>query len=203
MRIGLISDVHNDYGSLEKAIKKLENCDKIISLGDIIDDSKEANITLEIMRKFNIQSVYGQHDLTTLKVNQGLTEENKSYLNLMTNNIQIGEDILLVHDNPLSHKKGEGLYYQGEYIKKIDSAQKVFEECDKKIIIVGHTHLATQYVQFGKEVYEINTNKLDINPNAKYILNPGAVSSKNWQTPSVGILDLNNKYFSIININDN
>lgn len=74
MKIAFISDIHEDYKSLEKALKLIaeENCDHIICLGDIIGfalpfyryiDDRDANMCIKLIKENCTIAVAGNHDL--------------------------------------------------------------------------------------------------------------------------------------------
>ncbi len=74
MKLGFISDIHEDIVSLERAFELLfrEHCDQIICLGDIIGfsnpyypfgDTKDANACIELVREQCDIVIAGNHDL--------------------------------------------------------------------------------------------------------------------------------------------
>jgi predicted phosphodiesterase len=196
MRIGFISDVHNDVQSLRHSLKVLEGCDRIFHLGDIVEDGDEANDIVAILVEHDIDGVRGIHDEMAMRTASYLSNSTIEYLTALPERLEV-EGMLLVHDNPLSKAKGEGLWHRGGYIKNEDSAQMVFEESEDKIIIVGHTHLATQYRWNGSVVETIESSELVIEDGLRYILNPGPVKSTGWQPPSVGIIDRSDNTFTV------
>lgn len=78
MRIGIISDIHQDLDNLSKAIKHFEqlNCDKIWCLGDILGYNKyykpffsnnNANKCVDIVRMNCALVILGNHDLHAIE----------------------------------------------------------------------------------------------------------------------------------------
>lgn len=78
MKAGFISDIHEDYQSLEKALRILskEKCDSVICLGDIVGftlpfyryiDSRDAEKCVRMIRENCLISVAGNHDLYAVK----------------------------------------------------------------------------------------------------------------------------------------
>lgn len=78
MRIGLISDIHEDILSLENALRILSNekCDKIFCLGDIVGfalpfyqyiESRDAERCVNLVRENCEVAVIGNHDLYAIK----------------------------------------------------------------------------------------------------------------------------------------
>ncbi|MCP4521932.1 MAG: hypothetical protein GY827_09635 [Cytophagales bacterium] len=73
MKIGIISDIHEDITSLKKAFEILftQNCQKIICLGDVVgtafyrndfEDTKNANACLSMLKKHCETILLGNHD---------------------------------------------------------------------------------------------------------------------------------------------
>lgn len=78
MKIAIISDIHEDIISLQKALNIIEKeqCEQIICLGDIIGCSskhceynltKDANECINLIIKNNIKTIIGNHDLLHIK----------------------------------------------------------------------------------------------------------------------------------------
>lgn len=195
--LGVISDVHNDANALVKALQILKDCDKIIHLGDIVDDSEEANTIVELLIRKSVEGVKGYHDDTAFKVSHVFNEQTKNYLSNLPLEIKRG-DFLFVHDNPLSKEKNKGLWNYGGYIKDEYTAKMVFEESEQKVLFVGHTHKAQQYEFDGQNIRKITEDVVQLNPKNRYILNPGPVCLQDRGTaPSVGIFDFKNNRFII------
>lgn len=64
MKIGIISDIHAQYDSLEKALAILEReqVDKIICAGDLVERGKDGERVVHTIRQMNIPVVRGNHD---------------------------------------------------------------------------------------------------------------------------------------------
>jgi predicted phosphodiesterase len=78
MKLGFISDIHEDIQSLEKAFRILakENCDSILCLGDIVGftlpfyryiDTRNAEDCIRLIKENCSLSVIGNHDLYAIK----------------------------------------------------------------------------------------------------------------------------------------
>jgi predicted phosphodiesterase len=78
MRIGIISDIHEDILSLRKALHLLadKKCDKLICLGDIVGfalpffkyiENRNANECVRLVKENCVVSVAGNHDLFALR----------------------------------------------------------------------------------------------------------------------------------------
>lgn len=77
MVYNIISDIHEDYCSLEKVLKSLNGNDKKICLGDIVgfclpynsnfENTRSSNKCISLLEKYSFKSVIGNHDLNVLK----------------------------------------------------------------------------------------------------------------------------------------
>ncbi|MBN1197894.1 MAG: metallophosphoesterase family protein [Bacteroidales bacterium] len=78
MKIGILSDIHEDISSLSRALKILEKerCDQVVSLGDIVgfdhghygdSDLQDAEACIRLVRENCFFSVAGNHDLFAVK----------------------------------------------------------------------------------------------------------------------------------------
>ena len=78
MKIGIVSDIHEDAVNLEKALIALEkqNCDKVVCLGDIIGfsypnfgffDTRNAGRCIDLIKANCAVTVVGNHDLYTVR----------------------------------------------------------------------------------------------------------------------------------------
>lgn len=74
MKLGIITDIHEDYLNLTRAVSLFEhnNCDEIVCLGDIVGFSlphhknvyhKDANLCVDLVRNVCAVVVVGNHDL--------------------------------------------------------------------------------------------------------------------------------------------
>ena len=66
--IGIISDLHANISDLEKAIKYFQNkkIKKIICAGDIVGYNRKPNEVIDVLIKYDIESVRGNHDEAAL-----------------------------------------------------------------------------------------------------------------------------------------
>lgn len=203
--LGIISDVHNDLSSLEKAILKLRHCDRIIHVGDLIEDERGANKIIEMLIANNIYGVYGNHDVNALNINLNhhswtLNETSRKYLNQLPQRLEF-QGLTFIHDNPLSTPKTVGLAFNGGYIRSTDLASQVFKESKEQIMIVGHTHTPTQYLTNGKVTLDEKASKIKISPNLRYILNSGGITPKhNSTSQTVGVYDFKKQIFEVMDI---
>jgi diadenosine tetraphosphatase ApaH/serine/threonine PP2A family protein phosphatase len=154
MRYAIISDVHGNVESLERALSLVAADDEILALGDIVGYGPNPNECIALLRQRVKHAVLGNHDLAALE-NFGveyfndaaraaiawtqtvLSEESRAWLNGLSYEIRYPE-FLMVHGAPVN-------YF--EYILDKRTAAKAFALTDAPLVFIGHTHIAEYWVQ--------------------------------------------------------
>lgn len=155
MKIGLISDIHADLSSLKKALTILdrEQVDQIICAGDLVEDGKDGDAVVKLIRERKIPCVLGNHDEMAHSNQQWiienldeshpkrqhmlLTDETIDYVKNLPRQLRFeweGSRILLVHGTPASNL---------EYLWAKSPRAKIREHgrnAKAHIILYGHTH---------------------------------------------------------------
>lgn len=64
MKIALISDIHGNYPALQAVIQRVhrENCDLIVSLGDVVGYYCMVNECIDLCQKNEVVNILGNHD---------------------------------------------------------------------------------------------------------------------------------------------
>lgn len=154
MRYAIVSDVHGNLESLERAFALLEPDDKLLCLGDTCGYGPNPNECLKSIRERAEACVLGNHDIaavenfgveyfndaarTAIEWTQGvINDENRAWLNTLSYELRFPE-YLMVHGAPVD-------YF--EYILDKRAAAKAFEATDAPMIFIGHTHVAEYYVR--------------------------------------------------------
>ncbi|HTX57429.1 MAG TPA: metallophosphoesterase family protein [Candidatus Acidoferrales bacterium] len=154
MRYAIISDIHGNIESLERALALTDPADEVLCLGDIVGYGPNPNECIALLRKRLKHAVLGNHDLAALENfgveyfndaaraaiawTQGvLTEESRAWLNGLSYEIRYPE-FLMVHGAPVN-------YF--EYILDKRTAAKAFALTDAPLVFIGHTHIAEYWVQ--------------------------------------------------------
>ena len=154
MRYAILSDVHGNIESLQRAFALTEQDDKILCLGDVVGYGPNPNECIALLRSRVEQAVLGNHDLAALETfgveyfndaaraaiawtQSELTEESRTWLNALSYEIRY-PDFLMVHGAPVD-------YF--EYILDKRTAAKAFALTDAPVIFIGHTHIAEYWVQ--------------------------------------------------------
>ncbi|HEV7179576.1 MAG TPA: metallophosphoesterase family protein, partial [Candidatus Baltobacteraceae bacterium] len=137
MKYSIVSDVHGNLESLQRAFAMIDDTDTVMCLGDVVGYGPNPNECARLIRARAAHAVLGNHDLAALENfgveyfndvaraaiawTQGvLDEENRSWLNGLAYELRF-PDFLLVHGAPVN-------YF--EYILDKRTAQKAFDATD-------------------------------------------------------------------------
>ncbi|MDQ7034075.1 MAG: YfcE family phosphodiesterase [Anaerolineae bacterium] len=180
MRIGILSDVHGDYGALETTLNKMKNehqVSRILCAGDLVGRGPEQNRVVESIRQHNIITVRGNHD----EWFYGISTENTDYLKNLPVDWEgkIGSiKVFMCHGKPANNMWGMYRDHLSEtYLKLVLKSLKV------DVLVTGHTHLP-----------------LFMRVDAGVLVNPGslyAFKSTRETSSSYGILDLSTLEFGV------
>lgn len=171
MKIGIITDIHNNLIALESVLNEIEcSCDYIICCGDIIGIGPYPDETVQrIMKIKNLIAVMGNHERYLL---EGMPNEipNEEHMDieemrhhkwehsqLSNNSIDFLKTLPYSRKFEIEGKKIFITHYamnnNNKYNSFCNSIEKLFSSVDADIIIYGHDH--------SKNIY--NTDKLYIN----------------------------------------
>lgn len=186
MKYGIVSDIHGNIESLDRALKQVADEDTVLCLGDIVGYGPNPNECVARIRERAKNAVLGNHDLAALE-NYGveyfneaareaihwtqnvLNDENRAWLNGLSYELRF-PDFLLVHGAPVD-------YF--EYILDKRSATKAFSLTDAPLVFIGHTHIAEFWVQdpdgtIGHKHMQ-DGGTLQLQEGKRYIIDVGSV----------------------------
>jgi predicted phosphodiesterase len=149
VRYAILSDVHGNLESLQRALAATDPDDLLVSLGDNVGYGPNPNECVAILRERCKHAVLGNHDLAALEnfgvenfnnaaraamawTQNVLDEPSRAWLNTLPYELRF-PDFLLVHGAPVT-------YF--DYILDKDSAAAAFERTDAPVVFIGHTHIA-------------------------------------------------------------
>ncbi|MFH1195254.1 MAG: metallophosphoesterase [bacterium] len=149
MKIGFISDIHEDIHSLENALRVLtiHNCDRIVCLGDIVGftipfyryiETRNAEECIRMVKENCSSVVIGNHDLYAIKkipfYSAGFNYGSNWYeLDYDVRAKKSRNKIWLYEDNELTSKLGESAK---EYLSKLNEIEVM--EIDEKKFFLSH-----------------------------------------------------------------
>jgi len=199
VRYAILSDVHGNIDSLERAFSLMAPDDVIVSLGDVVGYGPNPNECVAALRGRARHAVLGNHDLaavesfgvenfnraarTAIDWTQGvLDESSRAWLNLLSYELRF-PDFLLVHGAPVN-------YF--EYILDKDTAASAFDRTDARIIFVGHTHIAEYWSRdaggaIGHKHMQ-RGGELKFDPEKRYIVDVGSVGQPRDLNPQASFV---------------
>ncbi len=199
MKYAIVSDVHGNIESLERALALIGDEDTVLCLGDIVGYGPNPNECVRMIRARAQNAVLGNHDLAALENfgveyfndaaraaiawTQGvLSDENRSWLNGLSYELRYPE-FLLVHGAPVN-------YF--EYILDKRTAAKAFANTDAPLVFVGHTHIAEYWVQepdgtIGHKHMQ-SGGELQLEEGRRYIIDVGSVGQPRDLNPDASFV---------------
>jgi predicted phosphodiesterase len=198
MKYAIISDIHANLEALNTTLQKIDNlgADKIICLGDTVGYGANPNECLETIREKKIDSIMGNHDVVAcgkkepdnfnpvardaaLWTRHVLTQENREFLYHLPERREF-EDFLIVHG---------AISDPDLYIFSTDDAMFEFKLMKKQAVcFFGHTHVRTYYVFQDDAITCLFDYEINIEPKAKYLINPGSVGQPRDRDPRASFL---------------
>ncbi len=199
MRYLILSDIHGNADALRSVLEDAgDDFDAVLVLGDLVGYGASPNEVVERVRALSRPEwvVRGNHD----KVCSGLEPddqfnsvaraaarwtasvlraENLEYLRQMRQGpTEIRASVFICHGSPLQ---------EDEYILSLESAAEVFSQHVGRVFFFGHTHLPMS-IESGPSgismtVPEGDEQEILLDPERRYLLNPGAVGQPRDRDP--------------------
>ena len=208
MKIGIISDIHAQYDSLQKALTILERegVDEIICAGDLVEKDKDGDKVIQTIIKHKIVCVRGNHDEAAVS-NQRWFRKNmdEKYVRETVDRLNRGEFVesMLLSDKSIIFLQNlpfklelmiQGIKILVVHGSPLSNTQylmpampdsmftEILRDVDADIIICGHTH-SPMLRQVGDML----------------LLNPGSVcnSPHNRESHTCAVLSLPEKNFNV------
>jgi putative phosphoesterase len=155
MKLGLISDIHADLSSLERALDFLDGrgVDVILCAGDLVGKGKQAEQVIQRIRQQSIPCVQGNHDAMHVDIQELVREVGDpsdpdyhqvrledaafDYLRALPLTLHLeysSKRLCLAHGMPWSND--DYLYHYSNH----DVFQKVARLAEADFVVLGHTH---------------------------------------------------------------
>jgi putative phosphoesterase len=162
VKLGVVSDVHNNVEALEYALEHLRSCDAVLSLGDLVSEYRVAPEIIRLARSANLMGIRGNHEKTILMhpgstLRERLDPDDLAYLAALPARRELhidGRTVTVAHGSPWD----DPLDYHCEYVFPRDTATlaRVWT-WPSDVILLGHTHVS-----------------MALEANHRLILNPGS-----------------------------
>jgi diadenosine tetraphosphatase ApaH/serine/threonine PP2A family protein phosphatase len=215
MKFAIISDIHSNAHALSAVFEEIEkhNVDKMFALGDLVGYNAYPSEAVEMIRKRNIPSIMGNHDIVccglenpiwfnaaareaALWTRKRLTEEHMRYLKSLPNEAHLDDTTYAVHGSPLS---------RDDYIVDLMDAINNFQHLPStaiRICLYGHSHIPAIFSDIGPSHDFAYVGKHELSARNRYFINPGSVGQPRDGDPraSFAILDLEELTVEIIRV---
>jgi putative phosphoesterase len=182
MKLGLISDIHADYGALCTILDRLamqHQIDKLLCAGDLTGYGTQPNEVIDLFRQSSVVTVRGNHDSPS----SSITEANAAYLRALPFDWRAtyaDKALYMCHGIPGANLIG----FTPVSLSK-EAIRSLIRDVKADIIIAGHTH-------------EVLCQQVE----GTWILNPGSVYAQSiqWTSHSYAILDLRQSLFTVFDL---
>jgi predicted phosphodiesterase len=193
MRFLILSDIHSNLEALEMVMHRAGGeYDRVICCGDIIGYGPNPNEVTEHIRAMHPLVVRGNHEKAALGLidlslfnplakkaalwtQRVLTAENSKYLRKIPPGPIDESEFTVSHGSLLD---------EDEYLVDLEEALQSLQKAWYPVSFFGHTHIQGGFVLFkdgragllNPEIKRgVNEGQLQINPQNRYLINPGSV----------------------------
>jgi putative phosphoesterase len=146
MKLGIVSDVHNNLEALDYALMHLRDCDVVVSLGDLVSDYRLDPRIVRMARDARLLGIAGNHEKSILmhpgsRLRCTLAEDDLEYLRQLpaARELQVdGRRLHLAHGSPWDDPND----YHCVYVRESDSrALERAAGAESDVVLLGHTHV--------------------------------------------------------------
>lgn len=142
MKIGVVSDIHGNAAALRRAFRLLDGADRIVCLGDAINQYRFCNDTVELLRAREAIMVNGNHEETFFgrgseraRAAAWIRPELAAWLAQQPGRRDLelaGRKVLVCHATPWASGWA--------YVTPSHPEFRRFGACDADVVLYGHTH---------------------------------------------------------------
>ena len=147
MRLGVVSDVHNNVEALGYALEQLKGCDLVLSLGDLISDYRVSPDIIRLAREADLVGIQGNHETSIFlhpgsRMKELVAADDLDYLAELPAQRELvidGRRVRVTHGSPWDDPTD----YRCHYISSRDPADVAkLRATDADLVLIGHTHHA-------------------------------------------------------------
>jgi putative phosphoesterase len=147
MKVGVVSDLHNNVLALEYALHHLVGCDVVFNLGDLVSDSSVSSEIIRLTRNRGLLSIAGNHEKAILlhpgsTLRDRLTSAERAFLESLPPRRELtlgGWRVVVAHGAPWDDPED----YRCQYVYPLDKAALArLSSVDADVVLLGHTHTA-------------------------------------------------------------
>jgi predicted phosphodiesterase len=151
-RTALISDIHGNFEGLAVVLEDIERlaCDRILCLGDLVDGGPGDEEVVALLRERRIRAVRGNHDEHN---DAPLQRGTREFLARLPEAI-VEDDVHYTHISPRRRKRK---------VNHAVEAWNVFEDCDFRLLFVGHAHVPLHFARSSESYGEARSLPVEYN----------------------------------------
>jgi putative phosphoesterase len=146
MRVGVVSDVHNNATALQYALEHLADCELLLNLGDLVFEYRVDPDIVQIARRTGLIGIAGNHEKTILRhpgssLRDKLAPDDLDYLNDLpaSRELQVsGFALLVAHGSPWDDANAS--HCESVHEGNLDSMDRL-ASVPADVILLGHTHV--------------------------------------------------------------
>ncbi|MBV9325585.1 MAG: metallophosphoesterase family protein [Chloroflexi bacterium] len=148
MKVGVVSDVHNNVEALTYALDHLRDCDLVLGLGDLVSDYHVDPRILQVARERGLVSIAGNHEKSILlhpgsQIRSTLSADTLDFLRQLPAAREIdldGRCVHVAHGAPWDDPND----YRCAYVLERDlvTLGRVAATTRAEVVLLGHTHRA-------------------------------------------------------------
>jgi hypothetical protein len=179
MRLGLITDIHEQVADLELALAECDrrHVDKVICLGDVFQTGEAIHQTVSLLAQRNVVGVWGNHDFGLCGHPSALLSSRRvqyagpvlDYLATFRPSLEV-EDCLFSHVEPWRDLNDVmGLWYLGGLPDVPEKAARSFDACSHRVMFSGHHHRWLLARREGLIPWD-GTRAIQLNPPERYLV---------------------------------
>lgn len=142
MRLGIVSDIHGNAIALERAIEKMGDIDRLVCLGDAIDQYRFSNEVVGLLKERDALAIWGNHEEMFFsplhpraRSAEWIEPDLLEWLRARARRLDLdigGKRIVLTHATCWSDS------YDYVFPHSPDFAR--FGACGSNVVLYGHTH---------------------------------------------------------------
>ncbi|HPO29563.1 MAG TPA: metallophosphoesterase family protein, partial [Caldisericia bacterium] len=201
MIIAIISDIHANLEALTVAINFIveRNTSKILCCGDIVGYGPDPSACINLLRRYDFKSVYGNHDKAILSDSIGIyfNEDALVALNIQKTLLN-AEQIEFIKKLPFTISEDDFILTHS-FLSKKDPYKYVLDEkiaaenialTKKQTLFIGHSHIPGCIVFEGKNIKYISAFdglRINIEKGKRYLINVGSVGQPRDGNPQLSV----------------
>jgi len=142
VRIGIVSDVHNNSEGLRIALERMGDVDLLLCAGDVVEEYRFRNEAVALLQEREAHCVLGNHDLgllapsgTRAREADHVQPELLRYLAAQPTRTELaidGKRLLMTHASPCAPGT--------QYVMRGSPELRRMADVEADFIIIGHTH---------------------------------------------------------------